>query len=171
MKPEIERYITINYYDLLKVCKKYTKNDDWASELLHEVILQIYDSKSLNSMDKLEDKNIKYYIIRIITVNWCYETSPFYRKYKKPAMNTIDLTEAMSMAYQDEELNQHEMMELMEQEWAELDWFRKNIFERYLTMGSLKKVSKSTTIPLTSVSRYINTAKKEIRHNVFKKMN
>jgi DNA-directed RNA polymerase specialized sigma24 family protein len=170
MKPEIEKYITINYYDLLKVCKKYTKNDDWASELLHEVILQIYDSKSLNNMDKLQDKNIKYYIIRIITVNWCYETSPFYRKYKKPAMNTIDLTEAMSMAYQDEELNQHEMMELMEEEWAELDWFRKNIFERYLTMGSLKKVSKDTTIPLTSIARYIKTAKTDIKHNVFKKM-
>jgi hypothetical protein len=85
-------------------------------------------------------------------------------------MNTIDLSDALHIAYPDDDLNQHEMMELMEQEWTELDWFRKNIFERYLTMGSLKKVSKNTTIPLTSVSRYINSAKTEIKHNVFKKM-
>ena len=25
MKPEIERYITKNYYELLKICKKITK--------------------------------------------------------------------------------------------------------------------------------------------------
>lgn len=170
MKIEIEQYITKNYYELLKICKKYTKNDDWASELLHECILQIYDSKSFDSMEQLPNNKIKFYIIRIISVNWCYETSPFYRKYKKQSMNTIDLTEALHIAYPDDDLNQHEMMELMEQEWTELDWFRKNIFERYLTMGSLKKVSKNTTIPLTSVSRYINSAKTEIKHNVFKKM-
>lgn len=170
MKVEIEQYITKNYYELLKICKKYTKNDDWASELWHECILQIYESKSFDSMEQLPNSKIKFYIIRIIMVNWCYETSPFFRKYKKPSMTTIDLTEAMGLAYTDDELNQHQMMELMEEEWGDLDWFRKNIFERYLTMGSLKKVSKSTTIPLTSVSRYINSAKTEIKHNVFKKM-
>lgn len=171
MKLEIEQYITSNYYELLNICKKYTKNNDWASELLHEVILQLYDSKSFDSMNKLEDKQIKFYIVRIIMVNWCYATSPFYRKYKKPELNMTEITEALHLQYQADELNQHEMMELMEQEWADLDWFRKNIFERYLTMGSLKKVSKDTTIPLTSISRYINTAKTEIKHNVFKKMN
>jgi hypothetical protein len=59
----------------------------------------------------------------------------------------------------------------MEEEWAELDWFRKKIFEKYMVMGSLKRVSKDTTIPLTSVARYVNTAKEDIKHNIFKKMN
>ena len=81
MKIEIEQYITNNYYQLLAIAKKYTKNDDWAYELLHEVLLQLYEKKELKL--QLDDNSIKYYIIRMLMVNWCYESSPFYKKHKK----------------------------------------------------------------------------------------
>lgn len=168
MNPNLENFIVKNYNELITIAKKYTKNQDWAQELLHEVIIQLYDQKEFKG--KTDDKSLKFYLVRIIAINWCYPTSPFYRKIKKPGMDMVDLTEAMGIIYTQEELNTHEMIDLMEEEWGELDWFRKNIFERYLVLGSLKKVSKSTTIPLTSVSRYINTAKTDIKHNVFKKM-
>lgn len=171
MKIEIENYITRNYYELLKISKKYTKDDDWAQELLHEVILQLYDAKSFNENNKLDDKSIRFYIVRIIHVNWCYPTSPFYRKYKKPTMSNVDLTEAMGVIYEENEMEEHSMMDLIEIEWAELDWFRKDIFNRYLTLGSLKKVSKNTTIPLTSIARYVNTAKQDIKANILSKIN
>jgi hypothetical protein len=67
-KIEIEQYINNNYYVLLSIAKKYTKNDDWAHELLHEVILQLYDKKELKL--QLDDNSIKYYIIRMLMVNW-----------------------------------------------------------------------------------------------------
>ncbi len=168
MNPNIEKFIINNYNELIGIAKKYTKNQDWAQELLHEVIMQLYDQKEFKG--KTDEKSIRFYIVRILAINWCYPTSPFYRKIKKPAMDMVDLTEAMGMVYTQQELEDHQLMDLMEEEWGELDWFRKNIFERYMVMGSLKKVSKDTTIPLTSIARYVNTAKTDIKHNVFKKM-
>jgi hypothetical protein len=63
------------------------------------------------------------------------------------------------------------MMEIVETEFTEMDWFHKIIFNKYLTLGSLKKVSVDTRIPLTSIARYVNETKTTIRHNTFKKMN
>ena len=78
MKNELECYIINNYYQLLKIAKKFTKNKDWAQELLHEVLFQLLDKDDINI--PLENEEIKYYIIRALTVNWCQPTSPFYKK-------------------------------------------------------------------------------------------
>ena len=169
MKIEIEKYITNHYYELKAVCKKYTKNDDWASELLHEVILQLYEQKELKC--NLDDKNIKYYIIRAIMVNWCYPSSPFYRKYKKKDFITVDITEVLNITNQDNETDVHELMNILELEWSHTNWFNKTIFEKYLVMGSLKKVSVDTTIPLTSIKRYVDETRTSIKLNTFRKLN
>jgi hypothetical protein len=52
-----------------------------------------------------------------------------------------------------------------------LDWFRKAILNHYLVLNSLKAVSKKTTIPLTSISRYIKEGKEQIKTNVLKRLN
>jgi hypothetical protein len=167
MNREIENYITNNYYELLKICKKYTKDDDWSSELLHEIIIQLYDKKEYKG--KLEDKDIKYYIVRMIYVNWCLPTSPFYRKIKKFSLTSVDLTEAMNVAVEESELDQHKLLDIVELEWAEMDWFNKIIFEKYMIIGSLKGVSRDTTIPLTSIKRYVDDTKRMIKINSINK--
>ena len=43
MTPEINNYITRNYYELLKISNKITKNDTWAGDLLNDVLLQLYE--------------------------------------------------------------------------------------------------------------------------------
>jgi len=58
----------------------------------------------------------------------------------------------------------------VETEWTELDLYPKNLMERYLVLGSLKKVSIDTNIPLTSVKRNIDIAKQTIKENTFKKL-
>lgn len=170
MRNEIEGYITRNYYELLKICKKYTKNDDWASELLHDIILQLYDKEDIK-LKSLDDKSIKYYIVRIITINWCYPTSPFYKKYKKDNNNLVELNEAMLMVTDEFELDKHKLMDIIENEWTELDWFNKIIFEKYMVMGSLKKVSQDTTIPLTSIADYVRNTKQTIKKNTIQRFN
>jgi hypothetical protein len=42
--------------------------------------------------------------------------------------------------------------------------------DMYLTLGSLNKVSKKTTIPVTSISRYIKEAKLQIKNNIKKEL-
>lgn len=170
MKSEINNYITREYYNLLKIANKMTKNDAFAGDLLNDVLLQIYERDDIK-LTKLDDNTIKYYIVAIMRTNWFSKTSPFYRKVRRESTLYNEINLINEIADEDNGLNTHEMIELMEQEWAELDWFRKNIFERYMVRGSLKKVSKDTLIPLTSIARYVKTAKSDIRQSVFKKIN
>ena len=169
MRIEIENYISKNYYKLLIIAKKYTKDDDWASELLHEVILQLYDKKELNL--KLDDESIKSYIIRIIMVNWCYPSSPFYIKYKKQQLNMVELTEAIELWNQDSEVDRHKFLDIMEEEFSDINWFNKIIFEKYMMLGSLKKVSVNTNISLPSIGRYVKDTKNQVKLNTFKRYN
>ena len=169
MKIEIEQYIQREYYKLVIICKKYTKTDDWAHELLHEVILQLYEKKELNL--KLDDVSIKSYLIRMIMVNWCYPSSPFFIKYKKPELSQVEITESIQLMQNETEMEQHRFMDIMEQEFSDLNWFNKLIFEKYLTLGSLKKVANDTTVSLPSIGRYVKETKRQVIINTLNRYN
>jgi hypothetical protein len=170
MKIEIERYITKHYYELLDICHKITKHDAFAGDLLNDVLVQLYDKKEIK-LNKLDDNSIKYYIIKCLTINWYSKTSPFYRKIRRESTLYNELFEVANMIDDSEMFNEHEMMEIIETEFTEVGWFHKIIFNKYLTLGSLKKVSLDTRIPLTSIARYVKETRTTIKHNTFKKMN
>lgn len=169
MNPDLERYITYHYYELLNIAKKYTKDDHWASELLHDIILQFYDQKEYKG--KVDDNSLKYYIVRAIMVNWCYPTSPFYRREKKHQLKSVDLKEAIYITSDETNIEDHKLMDIIEQEWSHTNWFNKVIFEKYMVLGSLKKVAIDTSIPLTSIHKYVNDTRRTIKENAFKKFN
>jgi hypothetical protein len=166
---EVEQYIARNYYKLLKIAHKYTDNDDWASELLHEVVLQLYDKKEYNL--KLDDESIKSFIIRCLMVNWCYPSSPFYKKYKKDNFTHVEMNDAIQVMKNETEMDEHKFMDIMEQEFQDQSWFHKLLFEKYLTMGSLKKVSIDTKISLPSIGRYIKETRTQVKLSTFKRYN
>ncbi len=169
MIKEVEQYIARNYYKLLKIAHKYTDNDDWASELLHEVVLQLYDKKEYNL--KLDDESIKSFIIRCLMVNWCYPSSPFYKKYKKDNFTHVEMNDAIQVMKNETEMDEHKFMDIMEQEFQDQSWFHKLLFEKYLTMGSLKKVSIDTKISLPSIGRYIKETRTQVKLSTFKRYN
>jgi hypothetical protein len=169
MKIEIEQFIQREYYKLIIICKKYTKNDDWAHELLHEVIIQLYDKKELKL--KLDDVSIRSYLIRMIMVNWCFPSSPFFIKYKKPELSQVEITESIQLMQTQTETEQHRFMDIMEEEFSDLNWFNKLIFEKYLTLGSLKKVANDTTVSLPSIARYVKETKSQVIINTLNRFN
>ena len=77
----------------------------------------------------------------------------------------------MEMFMTDTNTDEHEIIEIIETEWAELDWFNKIIFEKYMVLGSLKKVSQDTTIPISSISDYVRNTRKLIKTNTINKFN
>jgi hypothetical protein len=170
MKIEIEQYIAKNYYELLNICNKITKNDSFAGDLLNDVLLQLYDKKEIN-LNKLDDNSIKYYIVKCLTINWYSKTSPFYRKVRRESTLYNELFEVSNLIDTDDVFKQHHILEIIETEFTEMNWFHKIIFEKYMVLGSLKKVSTDTKIPLTSIARYVRETKQVIKHNTFKKMN
>lgn len=169
MKIEIERYITKNYYELLDICNKITKHDTLSGDLLNDVILQLYDRDNIN-LNKLDDNSIKYYIVKCLTINWYSKTSPFYRKVRRESSLYNELFEVTNLIDDNDLFTEHHIMELVETEFTEMNWFNKIIFEKYMVLGSLKKVSTDTRIPLTSVARYVKETRQIIKQNTFRKL-
>jgi hypothetical protein len=161
----IEDYINKNYYVLLGISKKITKGHELHQELLHEVFIQLYDKKVIN-LREYDDDNIRYYITAVLRINWYSRTSPFYYRIRKEAASYTELTFDMAYESEQEAFEKQELYDILEKEFTELDWFRKSLMEMYLTLGSLKKVSQKTTIPLTSISRYIKESKEQIKNNI-----
>jgi hypothetical protein len=170
MNKEIECYITRNYYELLNIAKKITKNHNLTQDLLHEVILQLYSKENI-ILREYDDNQIKYYIVSVMRINWYSNTSPFYYKVRKEFKMYSDLSEILSMPDDQENFEKEIIFSILEQEWCELDFFRKALFEMYMTLGSMKKVSKKTTIPISSISNYLKESRNQIKANVLKKLN
>jgi hydroxymethylpyrimidine pyrophosphatase-like HAD family hydrolase len=169
MVKEVEQYITKNYYELLKIANTITKNNQLSQDLLHEVILQLFDKKEIK-LKKYEEDQIKYYIVSIMRINWFSKTSPFYYKIRKEFSNYQELTELHNIPEEQDNFEKEIIFTILETSWCELDWFHKSLFEWYMTLGSLKKVSIKTNIPLASVGKYIKEAKNEMKTNVLKKL-
>jgi len=170
MKPEIEQYIVKNYEELKKICKKITKNSDWSDDLLQDVILQLYQKDNIKT-NNMSDNSIKYYIVKCLTINWYSQTSPFFRKVKRESTLYNELFDGIELTHNDNELDEHRLMDIMEVEYTKIEWFHRVLMEKYLVLNSLKKVSQDTTIPITSISRYINETKALIKQNTLTKFN
>jgi hypothetical protein len=165
MNCKVEEYIKNNYYILLNISKKITKGNELHQELLHEVIVQLYEKKVIN-LKEYDDDSIRYYITAVLRINWYSRTSPFYYRIRKERATYTELTFDMSYETEQESFEKQELYDILEKEFTELDWFRKSLMEMYLTLGSLKKVSQKTTIPLSSISRYIKESKEQIKTNI-----
>lgn len=161
----IEDYIARNYYILNNISKNITKGHELHQELLQEVILQILERDNI-VLKNYTDNDIKYYITAALKINWHSKTSPFYYKIRKERCTYTELSFDLEQDNEQESFEKQQLFNILEQEFTELDWFRKSLMEMYLTLGSLKKVSQKTTIPLTSISRYIKESKEQIKNNI-----
>ena len=83
----------------------------------------------------------------------------------------VELTEAIELWNQDSEVDRHKFLDIMEEEFSDINWFNKIIFEKYMMLGSLKKVSVNTNISLPSIGRYVKDTKNQVKLNTFKRYN
>jgi RNA polymerase sigma factor (sigma-70 family) len=164
MNKKVENYITTHYFELLQIAKKITKGHDLTQDLFHEVIIQLYDKDKI-VLKKYDDNSIKYYIVAIMRINWYSNTSPFYYRVRREFQMYSDISECYDMSAEQESFEKEQILTILEQEWTELNWFNKQLFELYLTLGSLSKVSKQTRIPVSSISRYLKESKELIKIN------
>lgn len=169
MKKKIESYITRNYYQLLKIAKKLTKNHDLHQDLLHEVILQILEKDEV-VLKTYDDDSIRYYIVAIMRINWNSKTSPFFYKIRREMSKYTDLTPILEIEEDQQEFEKQMIFDILEISYTELGFFHKALMDMYLILGSMNKVSKEMNIPLTSVQTYIRQAKNQIKIDVNNKL-
>lgn len=80
----------------------------------------------------------------------------------------VDISECYDMEAEQENFELQNLYDILEISYAELNWFQKSILDLYLMLGSMKKVSQHSNIPITSISRYIKEAKDTIKRDINK---
>jgi hypothetical protein len=172
MNQKIEDYIVRNYFHLLQISKKITRGHELHNDLLNDVLLQLYEKNSDIILREYTDNDIKYYITAVMRINWHSKTSPFYYRIRREMDKYTILCDNYEMEIDDFDIKMEReiLIQTLEVSFAELDWFRKSVFEMYLTMGSLKTVAIKTGIPLTSIARYIKQSREEIKIKINKKL-
>lgn len=167
MNPQINSYITRNYYELLSISNKITKNHDLSQDLLHEVFVQMYNKGNI-ILREYTDEQIKYYIVSILRINWISKTSPFYYKVRREFTRYTNIDDVFDLADDSQlDFEKQIIFDILEEEWSELDWFRKSLFEMYMCLGSMKKVANKTRIPISSISRYLRESREQIKQNIY----
>ena len=175
MNKQVESYITNNYYELLKIARKITKNHDLTQDLLHEVIIQLYEKQHI-TLKFYDDSSIKYYIVSIIRINWISKTSPFYYKIRREFLkyddflSNVNPNSVFEVSEEQKSFEKQQLFSILEESWTELTWFHKSLMELYLTLGSVNKVAKHTEIPKSSIIKYIKESKETIKNNVIEKL-
>ncbi len=71
----------------------------------------------------------------------------------------------------EQKMEREVLIQCLEISFSELDWFKKSVFELYMTHGSLKQVALKTGIPLTSIARYVKEAKLQMKTKTNDKLN
>lgn len=169
MDKRIEDYITKHYYQLKSISKKITKDEDLAHDLLHECLIQLFDKEQI-ILKSYDDNSIRYYITSIMRTNYFSKTSPFYYRIRKERIMYVNIEQCYDIDDDQKEFEKQQIFDILEISYSELNWWQKSIMDLYLTLGSMKKVSDTTNIPITSISRYINEAKKNIKDDINKKL-
>jgi len=171
LKP-IENYITKNYYELLKIAEKITKGKggDLYKDLLHHTILELMERKEIKLKSNSDDE-IKYYIVACMRIGWYSKTSSFSYKITRESKKYVELSEILEIEQEQESFEKQIIFDILEESWAELDIFRKSLFEMYMVIGSMNNLSKQTNIPISSIKRYIKESREQIKKNVINKLN
>lgn len=172
MNKEIDSYIQRQYYILLGIANQMTKGDVLAQELLHEVILQIYNKGSVD-LKSYDDDSIKYYIVAVMRINYYSKTSPFhYRIRRDRQILNVDISKCYDIPAEQDDYEREELYQLLEINYSELSWFHKSLLDLYLSLNSsMKAVSRKTTIPNQSVSRYIKEIRNIVKTNINNQLN
>lgn len=172
MRQEINNFINNNFRELQQISRTITKNDELSDDLLQEVLVQLYEKNEIK-LDTYDDNSIKYYIVAVMKLNYFSKTSRFHYNIRKPNEKMIEFQPYHIMEFEEmefDELTNEQILRILEIEFGELQYYKKLLFTHYLTLGSMNKVSKLTTIPLVTVSRYINEIKNTLRENVLQKI-
>ena len=166
----INIWIENNFNELKKICDKITRGED-SDDLLQLSVEQFLKNRK---SDDIPDNEKLFFFARIVRNNYNSNSSPYYHTYRKFKFSDIDNIDIQQIDYEEPIIT----IDWVLNELNELEWYYKRLMELYIEEGcSISKLSRRTTIPLNSVSRDINKARKiliqkrqdELRNNYRRK--
>lgn len=121
------------------------------------VIVLEYDSIKLGELQSKGKQVFKFWIVRIC----CNQTNSKYGKFGRMYAALLPVEDVMKFVKEEEEIdNSQEVANSIEKIIPSLYWYDQEILKMYIELGSVRKVSKKTGIPHTSIFITIKNIRK-----------
>ena len=164
-----------------------------CNDFMQELILIIYEYDHNKMKHYVETNTFNNFVVAVIINQLKSNTSPFYKNYrqvKELAYNTVrhngeyiiqffdDSPEKILIEKKEAEKKQQEeedyfncVKNILERELAEDPKFivSKTLLETYAEVGTMRKVSEKNKITLSSVHKYIQSARNVVKNEMKKK--
>lgn len=120
--------------------------EDLRQEVAY-IVLQ-YDSKKISELEDKGKQVFKFWIVRIC----CNQTNSKYGKFGRMYATLIPVEDILKFVKEEEPIdNSQEVADGIAKLVEELYWYDQEILKMYVELGSVRKVSKQTGIPHTSI--------------------
>lgn len=155
--------------------------NDWWEELRQDVFLTICDRYSDKIIGMHENKYLKFFIIRIALNQFRSKTSKFYYQNFKNNTTSIALIDDEMVENADAILYSNLLYEVQgetaydiveakivsaENSIEKLRYFEREILKLYLQLGTYKKVSQDTGIPIRTIANGVKNAIHNVKLNI-----
>ena len=157
--------------DIKKAVKNICKGHELWEDLYQElfIILANYDREKLQLM--YDNKQIKWFIVRIVMNQWNSTTSPFYKQYRSnsclPIVETI-LNVPVSDYDIETDFDANEEKIALKIALNELSQSEKIAFNLYHTkFNSYRKMAKATGVSAMALNLLVKSATKKIKDNEY----
>tara|TARA_Y100001938_G_C8005248_1_gene386956 strand:+ start:76 stop:609 length:534 start_codon:yes stop_codon:yes gene_type:complete len=169
--------------ELKKVAAKFIPAND-LDDLTQEVFLYLLELPSEKLQQLIEDKQIKYYFIRLCKNNYYSKTSKYHYKYRKQLEHIEYTNSSLSVTKKQDAINLYfntdiEDSDLIHNILAELYWYERELFKLYVlgkhkdkkytysTLSQHTKISRmSIYTTIKGVKRYVSRRLKELRNDL-----
>lgn len=128
------------------------------------VIVLEYDSQKIKDLQEKGKQVFKFWIVRIC----CNQTNSKYGKFGRMYASLVPVEDVVKFIKDDGEQidNSQEVVDGITKAMESLYWYDKEILKMYIELGSVRKVSKQTGIPHTSIFISIKNIRKCIKQQL-----
>ncbi len=127
------------------------------------VIVLEYDSDKIIELEEKGKQVFKFWIVRIC----CNQTNSKYGKFGRLYGSLVPVEDIVKFVKEEDEIdNSQELAEGISKIINGLYWYDQEILKMYIELGSVRKVSKQTGIPHTSVFITIKNIRKCIKQQL-----
>lgn len=138
---------------------------DLWEDLRQEIALIVleYDLDKIIELESKGKQVFKFWIVRIC----CNQTNSKYGKFGRMYASLVPVEDIMKFVKEEDEIdNSQEVIEGISKIINTLYWYDQEILKMYIELGSVRKVSKQTGIPHTSIFITIKNIRKCIKQQL-----
>jgi len=157
LRMTFKEWLNLEYNELRRITENITSNHRLTDDLFHEVILQLLNKSK--DLDKIPDKEKKYFFISVIRLNFYSKTSRFHYKIRKPTDVWFTFDERDEGKEEDEGYIDKPDLNWVLDELKTIHWLRRTLFEFWIEEGTITKVSEKTKINKNTCGGYIREVK------------